>query len=204
MNYGHLDRQLAQFSDQLVARASLNTEEARKVGTSIAAETRFLEPNARSSIFAASPVPLQERINELSALQTFMKTAARIQNDPSVTRAHVVVQNYISFVYLGEVCFRALLKASQPGSVTRRCCKFLTDNPARAFRNALAHVSWTYKPDFRGLVFWSRKGSDPNEALTRFEVSQSELDFWQMLSKTVGYAAYTSIQAAESDMSNRS
>ena len=105
MNYGHLDRQLAQFSDQLVACASLNTEEARKVGTLIAAETRFLEPTARSSIFAASPVPLQERINELSALQTFMETATRIRNDPSVTRAHMVVQNYISFVYWARHAF---------------------------------------------------------------------------------------------------
>src|SRR6266496_1648724 len=48
---------------------------------------------------------------------------------------------------------------------------------------------------FQGLVYWARKGSDPDEALCRFEVSQGDLDFWQALSRGVAYAAYTSIEA---------
>ena len=126
-----------------------------------------------------------------------MDLASTIPGKPAITRAQVIVQNYVCFVYLDEACFRALRKTSKPGSVTRRCCEYLTDNPIRAFRNAIAHSNWTYTPDFRGLVYWARKGSDPYEALFRFEVAQRELDFWQALSRGVAYAAYTSIEAVE-------
>jgi hypothetical protein len=76
-------------------------------------------------------------------------------------------------------------------STTRRCCRFLTDNPIRAFRNALAHANWRYKDDFSGLHFWARKGSDPNEPLSEFEVSQLELGFWQALARCISYVAFT-------------
>jgi len=47
--------------------------------------------------------------------------------------------------------------------------------------------------DYSGLVFWAKKGADPNEPLSRFEVSQEDLNFWQTLSRCVAYAAYTSL-----------
>jgi hypothetical protein len=75
--------------------------------------------------------------------------------------------------------------------MTRKCCRFLTDNPIRAFRNALAHANWRYNEDFSGLRFWARKGSDPSEALREFEVSQLELGFWQALARCVAYVAFT-------------
>ena len=126
-----------------------------------------------------------------------MDLASGIPVNAAMTRAKVIVQNYVCFVYLGEACFRALRKTSTPGSITWRCCVYLTDNPIRAFRNAIAHSNWTYARDFRGLVFWARMGSNPDEALSRFEVSQTDLNFWQALSRGVAYAAYTSIEAVE-------
>jgi hypothetical protein len=197
VNYRQLDRQLGVFSSKLRTAVGLRDDEVAKVATMIAAEVRFLKPSQRAEIFAASPVPLHDRLEELSAFQAFMDTASRIRGNPSLTRAQVIVQNYVCFVYLGEACFFALRKNSNSGSVTRRCCKYLTDNPIRAFRNAIAHSNWSYAPDFGGLVFWARKGSDPNEALSRFEVSQGDLDFWQTLSRGVAYAAYSSIDAAD-------
>jgi hypothetical protein len=122
-----------------------------------------------------------------------MDFASTVRGQPAVTRAQVIVQNYICFVYLGEATFRALRKVAPTGSVLKRCCQFLTDNPVRAFRNALSHSNWTYRADFRGLVFWARKGSDPTEEMSRFEVDQQELNFWQSLSRAVAYAAYTSL-----------
>jgi hypothetical protein len=198
MNYRHLDRQIAAFADQLTTAVGLREAEVPVVATSIAADARFLEPTARAAIFAASPVPLRDRIEELTTFQAFMDTASAVRGRPAVTRAQIIIQNYVCFVYLGEACFRALSKAAKSGSVTRRCCKFLTDNPVRAFRNAIAHANWTYAPDFEGLVFWARKGSDSNETLSRFEVSQHDLDFWQTLSRGVAYAAYTSLEGFES------
>ena len=118
-----------------------------------------------------------------------METASRIRGNAPLVRAEVIVQNYICFVYLSEACFFALRKNAKSDSVTRRCCKFLTDNPIRAFRNAITHSNWCYTPDISGLVFWARKGSEPNEPLSRFEVSQAELSFWQALSRAVAYAS---------------
>jgi len=195
MRYQRLDRQIVAFSRELTALIGLQTSEAGAVATSIAAETRFFGASARAAIVAGSPVTLRDRITELTAFQTFMDGCARGGSNPALTRTQVITQNYICFVYLSEACFRALLKQSKPGSVTRRCCKFLTDNPIRAFRNAIAHSNWTYAADFGGLVFWARKGSDQNEPLTRFDLSQSELDFWQTLSRGVAYAAYTSLDS---------
>lgn len=197
MSYERLDRQLKAFSDRLTKAVGLQEAEAVKVATLVAAEVRFLEPASRAQVRAASPVPLGDRLDELRAFQAWMDLASGIHGNAAVTRAQVIVQNYVCFVYLGEACFLALRKTSKPGSVTRRCCEYLTDNPLRAFRNAIAHSNWTYAPDFNGLVFWARKGSGPNEALSRFEVAQAELDFWQALSRGVAYAAYTTIEAVE-------
>jgi hypothetical protein len=198
MSYEHLDSQLKTFSDRLTEAVRLTSSEASKVATLIAAEVRFLEPAPRAEVHAAGPVPLSDRLDELQAFQAWMDLASTIRGNPAVTRAQVIVQNYVCFVYLGEACFRALRRTSKPGSVTRRCCEYLTDNPIRAFRNAIAHSNWTYAPDFSGLVYWARKGSDPDEVLSRFEVGQRELDFWQTLSRGVAYAAYTSIESVES------
>ncbi len=197
MSYEPLDRQLRTFSDRLTKAVGLHEQETGKVAASVAAEVRFLDPASRAGVRNASPVPLGDRLAELRAFQAWMDLASGIGRNAAVTRAQVIVQNYVCFVYLGEACFRALRATSKPGSVTRRCCEYLIGNPIRAFRNAIAHSNWTYAPDFRGLVFWARKGSDPNEALSRFEVSQAELDFWQALSRGVAYAAYTSIEAVE-------
>ncbi len=197
MSYERLDRQLKAFSDRLIEAVGLNEQEVGKVATLVAAEVRFLEPGARAEVHAAGPVPLKDRLDELQAFQAWMDIASTVRGSPAVTRAQVVVQNYVCFVYLNEACFRALRKVAKSGSVTRRCCAYLTDNPVRAFRNAIAHANWTYAPGFHGLVYWARKGSDPEEALTRFEASQGDLDFQQALSRGVAYAAYTSIEAAE-------
>lgn len=123
----------------------------------------------------------------------FMDIVHSYESPPEFIRAQVITQNYICFVYLGDACFKSLVKATGVGSVTRKCCQFLVDNPVRAFRNALAHANWTYRGDYSGLVFWARKGSDPDEALTRFEVDQNDLNFWQALCRCVAYVYYTLI-----------
>jgi hypothetical protein len=73
------------------------------------------------------------------------------------------------------------LQTAPAGTVVKQSRRFLTDNPVRAFRNAVAHGNWQHKPDFCGLAFWARRGDDPMEALTEFEVSQNELNVWQIV-----------------------
>lgn len=198
MNYQVLDKQMKAFSEKLKGEIGLRDDEIGKVATTVAAEVRFLDPAAKAEVLAVSPVPLADRVKELIAFQAWMDLASEVVDNPAVTRAQVIVQNYVCFVYLSEACFRALRKVAPLKSLTRRCCQYLTDNPVRAFRNAIAHSNWTYRADFRGLVFWAKRGTNPDEPLSRFEVLQEDLNFWQSLSRAVAYAAYTSLQDTQS------
>ncbi|MGD0217978.1 MAG: hypothetical protein ABSC45_10785 [Desulfobaccales bacterium] len=193
MKFQIIDKQMSNFSGKLKTEVGLRDDEIAKVATLVAAEVRFLNPSTKAKIVAASPVPIANRVDELKAFQAWMDFASTVISNPAITRAQVIVQNYVCFVYLSEACFLALRKGTPPGSLTRRCSQFLTDNPIRAFRNAIAHSNWTYRPDFHGLVFWAKKGSVPDEPLSRFEVNQEDLNFWQALSRAVAYSAYISL-----------
>jgi hypothetical protein len=181
------------FSTRLANEVKLTPEMAGKLATSIAADVRFLSSEQKAEIRAASPVPLQHRLAELRAFQGWMDQAHTVRNNPLVTRAQVLSQNYICFVYLPEACFRVLSKVCPNGSAAKKCAQFLSNNPVRAFRNAVAHSNWTYRDDFGAIIYWARKGSDPDEALQRFEVEQNDLSFWQAVSRCVAYAAYSNL-----------
>ncbi|MEI7614405.1 MAG: hypothetical protein WCK63_16010 [Betaproteobacteria bacterium] len=193
MNWQHLDTQMKAFSARLTSEVKLTPEMAEKLATSIAADVRFLSPEQKAEIRAASPVPLQDRLAELQAFQGWMDQARTVRNNPFVTRAQVLSQNYICFVYLPEACFRVLSKVCPSGSAAKKCAQFLSNNPVRAFRNAVAHSNWTYRADFGAIIYWARKGSDPDEALQEFEVEQNDLSFWQAVSRCVAYAAYSNL-----------
>lgn len=193
----HLDAQLAKFGDELTDAIGVDREIAARMATTVAAELRFLPVDAKNKILSSSPVDVENRLSELTAFQTFMDlvSAGREAPHPAVVRAQVLYQNYVCFVYLGEALFKILSKSAPQDSVARKCARFLTDNPVRAFRNAIAHGNWRYRDDFSGLIFWARKGGDSSEPLQEFEVKQQELDFWQTLARGVAYAAYSHLGA---------
>ncbi|HEY5379837.1 MAG TPA: hypothetical protein VIJ78_09910 [Pseudolabrys sp.] len=193
MSWREMDQQLAHWAMRLQDEVRIAPEAANKLATTIAADVRFLSTQAKAEIKSASPVPLGDRLNELKAFQGWMDQARQIRSNPFVTRAQVLTQNYICFVYLPESCFRVLAKWAPNNSATKLCAKFLSDNPIRAFRNAVAHANWTYRDDFGGIIYWARKGNDPNEPLVRFNVSQDELNFWQSLSRCVAYTSFSNL-----------
>ncbi len=92
-----------------------------------------------------------------------------------------------------EFELEVLRKNSDPGTVTKRCSKYLLDNPIRAFRNAIAHGNWMYLDDYSGLQFWAHQDGKPDEPMKRYEVSDHELKFWQMLSRATAYTAYLTL-----------
>jgi hypothetical protein len=98
------------------------------------------------------------------------------------TNGQIIGLNYICFVYLSENSFKTLRKELPAGSIAQKCCKALTDNPVRAFRNALAHGNWRVSFDASGIDFWAKKGADPSETMSRWRFSQDDLHFWQYLS----------------------
>jgi hypothetical protein len=193
MTWAQLDEQMATYSSQLISDVRISDEDSRKLATIIASEVRFLPAASKAEIIAASPVRLTDRLQELQAFQGWMDIVRRSAPSPFVVRAQVITQNYISFVYLPESCFRILSKVAPAGSSTRKCAKFLSNDGVRAFRNAIAHANWSYRDDFTGIVFWARKSADPQEELGRFEVTQEELSFWQSLSRCVAYAAFSNL-----------
>jgi hypothetical protein len=193
MNWKHLDNQMLAFTDRLIGEVKLSPEMAAKLATTISSDVRFLSPDQKDKIRAASPIPFKDRLAELQAFQGWMDHASQVRNNPFVTRAQVLTQNYVCFVYLPEACFRALAKACPSGSAAKKCDQYLINNPIRAFRNAIAHANWTYRIDFGALVYWDRKGDSPDDPLERFEVEQSDLTFWQSLSRCVAYAAYSNL-----------
>ncbi|MGH7916142.1 MAG: hypothetical protein ACREQE_01635, partial [Candidatus Binataceae bacterium] len=110
--WGQLDAQMARFSDRLTSQIKLTPEMAKTLASSIAADVRFLSLEEKLAIKSYSPVPIADRLSELEAFQGWMDFAHGIKNikkNPYLTRAQVLTQNYICFVYLPEGCFRAAL-----------------------------------------------------------------------------------------------
>jgi len=193
MSWQHLDSQMKHWSSRLVADVKLSPEAASCLATTIACDIRFLPVEEKDKIKQATPIKLEHRLDELKAFQAFMEQASSVRNNPAVTRAQVIVQNYICFVYLPESCFRVLAKVAGSGSAAKKCARFLSNNPVRAFRNAIAHGNWSYRDDYQGIVYWARKGGDNDEQLVRWEVDQENLDFWQQLARCVAYAALSNL-----------
>jgi len=193
MIWQYIDEQMQPFADLLIGELKLSGEVASKLATNVAVDVRFLSQEQKVEIRAASPVPIEDRLAELQAFQGWMEQASAVRNDPFVTRAQVITQNYICFVYLPEACFRVLAKVCATESTAKKCAKFLISNPVRAYRNAIAHANWIYRADFEAIIYWARKGGEQNEPLQRFEVEQNDLSFWQALSRCVAYAAFSNL-----------
>ncbi len=115
------------------------------------------------------------------------------QPHPAIIRAQVITQNYICFVYFREGWFTGIGKVVSADSVTKKVSCFLTNNPVRRFRNAIAHGNWSYSEDFSSLIYWAKK-HDTDEALTQYRVSQLDLDFWQMIIRCTAYASLSAIE----------
>ena len=189
----NFDKQLFEFKTQLEKDVKIPLDKVDCVASTIELEIKQNKDKLKQVIIAVSPVPLETRLEELSSFQTMMDTFNRMKPRPEIVRSQVMTQNYISFVYLKDTLFEVLRKNSENGSVTKKCTKFLLNNPVRAFRNSIAHGNWKYLNDFSGLEYWAYKDSNFNEPMTRFEVSQSDLNFWQMLSRTVAYTSYLTL-----------
>ena len=192
MSWAHLDIQMAAYEERLRSEIKLSGDICDKLATTIAADVRFLPRNIKEQIAQASLVPIASRLEELQAFQGWMELAGNIKN-PFVTRAQVITQNYICFVYLPEACFSVLRSHAPTQSAAKKCSTYLTDNPVRAFRNAIAHSNWRYRDDFNGLIYWARKGEEKDKPLTRFEVDSNTLSFWQSLSRCAAYAIYQNL-----------
>ncbi len=185
-----LDLQMKAYAIKLHAELRIDPSSCNRLASVVAEEVLALADDTKLEIEKASPIGIKDRWDELVAFQYWMDSVNASEKHPAVIRAQVIVQNYVCFVYLGESVFKTLRQKAASGSTLKKCCTFLTDNPVRAFRNAVAHANWKYDDDFSGIDFWAKKGSDASEPMVKWEVKQHELTFWQTLSRCVAYTVF--------------
>ncbi len=193
-----LDKQLYYFKDKLKDNIGVDSRHLSCVCTTIYEELHQLSKESLLEIEAASPVSLKLRIEELKAFNMMMdRVNSQLKKYPEIVRAQVIVQNYIAFVYLKDNCFEVTKKVISTGTLLKRICKFLLNNPVRAFRNSIAHGNWQYTEDFSGLKYYAYKGeSKPNieiQEMSEFIVDNEELGFWQALARATSYTIYSYI-----------
>jgi hypothetical protein len=192
-NLDILDNQMTKWGTKLRDDIGIPHQFSKSLATTVASEILALSGESKQRIIESSPIQIQKRLDELVSFQGWMDYAHTIQNNPYVVRAQVITEIYVCFVYLGESWFKVIRQEVDSQSTTKKCCKFLTDNPIRAFRNAIAHANWQYNSDFSGLEFWARKGQDNDEPMSRFDVSNRDLAFWQCFARCVAYASFLSL-----------
>jgi len=186
----HLDAQMSQWGSKLSNIVKIPSQFHKHLGTVIASEITVLAQESKERIITTSPVSIDNRLDELVAFQGWMDFSNQNIGNPYIIRAQVITEIYVCFVYLGESLFKAIRHECPPNTITKKCCRFLTDNPVRAFRNAIAHANWQYNSDFSGLQFWAKKGQDDTEPVCKFNLSQEDLTFWQALARCVAYASF--------------
>jgi hypothetical protein len=179
-----LDVRMREFSSRLRDDLRISPPESNNLATAIRREVQELGPENRPIPDSGSPLSLTDRIGLLNAFLVWWATESGRPGNVG----QIMALNYMCFVYLGESHFKKLRKWP-PGSLCRKCGTFLTDNPVRAFRNALAHGNWRGSFDNQGIDFWARKGEDSTEPLERFRVAVADLNFWHSLAITTAYAS---------------
>ena len=189
-----LNNEMLRWSSRLISELKFDMAEANKLSSIIYNGLVSLPDETKNDFRRSSFISIKDRIDEMKAFQGWMVFANNIKNNPYITRAQVITMNYICFVYLGNGLFKRLKSIFHSKSVTGKCCRFLLDNPIRAFRNAIAHGNWKYLPDFSGMEFWSQKGSDNNESYVKYVVSQEDLSFWQALARCTAYSTYLALE----------
>jgi hypothetical protein len=195
-----LDDIMRQFSPRLREDLGLTPPTSNSLASAIATEIKALPGGVLRAIRDEDVVGLGRRLDELAAFEGFMDFAYQAQRTTGrcapLTRAQVICQLYVVFVYLGDACFLRLRKSAATGSALKKCCAYLTDHPIRGLRNAVAHSNWRYTDDFSGILFHYFE----DEQMTRrkhYTVSQLELDFWDKLARVTAYAALQTINENE-------
>ena len=95
MPWTHIDNQLRKFAPYLRDEFGITPPESNSLATTIATEIEAISEDWQA-ILAADAIPASRRLEELQAFQMFGDIVASSEVHPSVVRAQVVYQNYLS------------------------------------------------------------------------------------------------------------
>jgi hypothetical protein len=180
----NLDARLARFSTKLRNDLTITPPHSNAVASAIRSELTRVDPKLLPALTGESPLGLTDRLNELRRLFNWLELAQGADD----SYGQFISLNYVCFVYLGDTCFKTLRRELPKDSVAHKCAEYLSDNPVRGFRNAFADGNWRLTADKSAVDFWARKGTDPNEALCRFRLSENDLQFVWHLALATAYA----------------
>ena len=191
------DEILYVHKERLSADVGIDAQYLSKVSTTIRNELSLLTDEQLLEIEKSSLVPLEDRIQELGRFDELIHYVIDNQKSISGNRKACITtyRNYMLFVYLKDNCFEVTKKLMPSKTMTKRICRFLLDNPLRAFRNAIAHGNFYYNiKNTQSIIFYAYKGESKDNVdaseMTMFEVYLDELNFWQELSRGTAYTIY--------------
>lgn len=140
-------------------------------------------------------IPPERYVEELTAFQAWMDIAHANAENPVVVRAQVMTELYVAFVWLRDSLMKPTAAAVSEHTAFAALERFLSTGRRRTLRNAIAHGRWCYLHDFSGLECWAQPTRDRPHA--RFEIDQTDLGAWQLLSR--GAAIATLLALTEAD-----
>ena len=100
MNWEYLDNQMKSYRTKLIDDLRLDSVASNNLASVISLEiTNLQKANIGEINKVFMPVPVDLVFEEITAFQKWMELS-HISSDPLVTRAQVIVQNYVCFLYL--------------------------------------------------------------------------------------------------------
>lgn len=189
MLFEELDHKLSAYSPKLRDDLGIDPPASLRLASAIRDEIRALPVHLLPTLAGDSPLALKDRWEMLNLLIGWLDS----NHDYPDAFGQIVTVNYIAFVYFGDTCFKVLRKELPKGTIAQKCCVYLTDNPVRAFRNAIAHGNWRFCLDRSGIDFWARKGADPEEEVVRWRFVQNDLSFSQYLAIATAFSTMATL-----------
>ena len=190
-----LDRAMAPYAAELQAELGLASAQAARFATTLVRELQALPNHSRIPVAEQlnQPVPIRDRLLELSAFEQVMSNTPSISMIPALVRAQVITQNYICFVYLRDSLFLVLRPITPDGSTLSRAIDKLTCPRVCALRNAIAHGNWRYNTDHTAIEYWSETRFNSG-IFTQHSANQRSLGFWQALARCTAHCALIVLQ----------
>ncbi len=193
MNLQDLDNELVE-ARRATEAPELSNHVWQCLATTIHKEIADLDEKVTNQLRRSVPVPPEYYLEEMKAFQTWMNFAHDNADNPVIVRAQVMTELYVCFVWLRDSLMKPIAERVTGQTAFATLERFLSSGRRRRLRNAIAHGRWCYLRNFNGLECWAELARD--QPPQRFEISQADLDAWQLLSRGSAIAVLRALTEA--------
>ena len=184
----YLDRQLQEAlasSEALDLPDQVRTHIASTVYGELAGLDE-LDEGVGNRLRASIAGPLEHVVKELIAFQACIDIARTDAGDPTIAQALLMTSVHAAFVWRPASLLVPMATAVSDTTTFAKIVRFLFSGSRRTLQLALTSGRWTYHPDFSGLECWTELLPG---AYRRVEISNRDLDAWQLLNRGTAIAA---------------